>query len=78
MLKSSTATVRSAGLASRLRDTASEDQTYPCTKSHLSMYFSTLRHSVHANLCVGGEYNYIRLVVNKAEREQENSLYSYG
>lgn len=42
------------------------------------MYFSTLRHSVHANLCVGGEYNYIRLVVNKAEREQENSLYSYG
>lgn len=42
------------------------------------MYFSTLRHSAHANLCVGGEYNYIRLVVNKAEREQETSLASYG
>lgn len=42
------------------------------------MYFPTLRHGLHANLCVGGEHNYIRLVVNKAEREQENSLYSDG
>lgn len=29
------------------------------------MYSSNLRHSLHAYLCVGGEYNYIRLVVNE-------------
>lgn len=62
-----------------------EDQTYPCTESHSTLYFSNLRHSLHANLCVGGEYNYIRVVVNKdlqaavcssipPRREQENSL----
>lgn len=67
-LASHVTVVRSAwrcGIERRCRNTASEDQTYPCTKLHLSMYFSNLRHSLHANLCVGGEYNYIRLVVNK-------------
>lgn len=70
--------------AGHCRNTASDDQTYPCSKSHSSRCFSNLRHSLHANLCVGGEYNYIRLVLHKdlqaavcssipPERERGNS-----
>lgn len=53
------------------------------------MHFSNLRQGLHVNLCVGGENNYISLVVNKdlqaavcssipPEKEQASSLYKDG